>query len=169
MEIVKVYRERLPQVKLAGRRFTDRDRDGAGTFAVWWKRAFEEKWFEPLMKCKGVPGVGPDCLGAMRPKGRDGEFEYWIGMFLAPDAEVPDGFEAEEIAAGDLGVCWLRGDEKSGELVGVEASDAAMAAMTGQGWAFAPGGWFVERYNCPRYTQPDEKGHVILDICAYLV
>lgn len=28
---------------------------------------------------------------------------------------------------------------------------------------------FFERYNCPRFTEPDEKGDMILDICAYLV
>ena len=28
--------------------------------------------------------------------------------------------------------------------------------------------WFFERYGCPRFTTPDEKGNVILDICYYV-
>ena len=25
--------------------------------------------------------------------------------------------------------------------------------------------WFFERYVCPRFTEPDSQGNVILDIC----
>ena len=25
------------------------------------------------------------------------------------------------------------------------------------------GGWWLERYNCPRFTAPDEQGRVVLD------
>jgi hypothetical protein len=28
--------------------------------------------------------------------------------------------------------------------------------------------WFFERYGCPRFTTPDDKGNVILDICHYI-
>ncbi len=28
--------------------------------------------------------------------------------------------------------------------------------------------WFFERYGCPRFTAPDEKGNIILDICYFL-
>jgi hypothetical protein len=44
-----------------------------------------------------------------------------------------------------------------------------MAAFTEQGWNYSEKGWFFERYNSPRFTVPDEKGNVILDICAYLI
>ena len=30
------------------------------------------------------------------------------------------------------------------------------------------GEWCFERYCCPRFTTPDEKGNIILDICFYL-
>lgn len=29
-------------------------------------------------------------------------------------------------------------------------------------------GWFFERYQCPRFTQPDEKVDIILDIFHFL-
>ncbi len=28
--------------------------------------------------------------------------------------------------------------------------------------------WFFERYQCPRFTTPDEKGNVILDMCYFV-
>lgn len=168
MEIVKVYKESLPDVKLVGKRFTNKDRDESGTFSHYWQQCFHEGWPATLKQCESIPGVSDDLVGAMRMAGDDGGFEYWIGVFLAPGAQVPDGFEAVGIPAGEIGVCWLYGDEKNGELYGKEASDLTMGAMAEQGWKFADSGWFFERYNCPRFTQPDAKGNVILDICAYL-
>lgn len=166
MEIVKVYKESLPPVKLAGRRYTHRDRDENGAFASHWQQWFREGWFDTLQQGGAVPGVSGDYLGAMRG---DGEaFEYWIGVFLPPDAAVPDGFDAVAFPAGELGVCWLYGSGQSGELFGMEAYRLSTAAFAGQGWNLSPSGWFMERYNCPRFTKPDEKGNVILDLCACL-
>ncbi|MEA5002225.1 MAG: GyrI-like domain-containing protein [Christensenella sp.] len=169
MEIVKVYKESMPHVKLIGKRYTNEDRDETGTFAGYWQQWFAEGWFDILNQCKGISGVSEDFLGAMRMTGADGSFEYWIGAFLAPDADVPEGFDAVEISAGEIGVCWLYGNEKSGELFGMDASNMSMAAISAEGWKFSDDGWFMERYNSPRFTTPDEKGNVILDICAYLV
>lgn len=168
MEIVKVYKETLPCVRLAGKRYTNDDQDETGTFACYWQQCFEEGWFDILRQCESIPGVSDDYIGAMR-MADGGGFEYWIGAFLAPDAKVPDGFMSVEIPAGEIGVCWLYGNDKSGELYGAEASDLAMAALEGKGWRFSEKGWFFERYNRPRFTSPDEKGNVILDVCAYLV
>lgn len=169
MGIIKVYKEKMPCVKLIGKRYTNKDRDESGTFAGYWQQCFKEGWPEILRQCESLPGVSDDLVGAMRVVGGDGDFEYWIGALFAPAAETPDGFESAEIPAGDLGVCWLYGNDKSGELYGMEASNMSMGAFAEQGWTFSEQGWFFERYNCPRFTTPDEKGNVILDICAYLI
>ncbi len=169
MEIVKVYRESLPGVKLIGKRYTNADHDASGTFAGQWGQWFQSGWFDTLKKqCASIPNISDDYIGAIRMSADNG-FEYWIGILYAPGSEVPDGFESIEIAAGDIGVCWLYGNEKSGELYSMEASDMSMAALKKQGWNFSENGWFLERYNYPRFTDPDEKGNVILDICAYLM
>lgn len=170
MEIKRVYKESIPPVKLIGKRLTNNERDETGTFARYWQQSFQERWFDLLSQCKGLPGASDDYLGAMRMTGENGEdFEYWIGMFRAPDAVPPEGFESVDIPAGEVGVCWLHGSDKTGELYSMEASNLAMAALKEQGWNYAETGWFFERYNCPRFTVPDETGNVILDICAYLI
>lgn len=169
MKITKVYKESLPCIKLIGKRYTNKDRDESGTFARYWQQCFEENWPDILKQSKCIPQVSDDLVGAMRMTGDNNEFEYWIGAFLESDAAVPEGFESAQIPAGEVGICWLYGSDKNGELYSMEASDMAMAALAEEGWKFSEKGWFFERYNCPRFTEPDDKGNVILDIGAYLV
>ncbi|MGB4438884.1 MAG: hypothetical protein WBJ13_06595 [Sedimentibacter sp.] len=41
---------------------------------------------------------------------KDGEkFEYWIGMFMTEETEVPEGYEYVDFLTSNLGVCWLHG------------------------------------------------------------
>lgn len=169
MEIVKTYKESLPNVKLIGKRYTNKDRGENGTFACYWQQWVREGWFDTLKQCKPISELNDDCLGVMRMSGDNGEFEYWIGAFFAVDSKVPEGFDSVEITAGDIGVCWLYGNETNGEIYSPEASELSMAAMAENKWEFSEKGWFLERYNNPRFTEPDDKGNVILDICAYLV
>ncbi len=169
MEIKKVYKEQMPPLSLIGKRYTDADRDDTGTFARYWQQCFAENWPAALQACAPLQNAEQGLVGAMRMTGEAGGFEYWIGLFCAPEAEAPEGFERVTIPAGEVGVCWLYGSDKTGELYGPEASDLSMAALAENGWKFDENGWFFERYNCPRFTQPDAQGNVILDICTYLV
>ncbi len=168
MKVIKVYKEEYPALKLIGKRYTDQDRDPSGSFASYWELHFRENWNDVLTQIKHVDGISEDLVGAMRIN-ESGTFEYWIGALFAPDAQVPDIFQSAHIPAGPLGVCWLYGNDKNGELYSTEASDLAMSALKQQGWNFSDKGWFFERYNCPRFTTPDEEGNVILDVCAYLI
>jgi len=43
-----------------------------------------------------------------------------------------------------------------------------MSKIKEVGWKFAEDTRFIERYNCPRFTTPNESGKVILDYCVYL-
>lgn len=138
MEVKKVYREGLPNVKLIGKRYTNSDRDTSGTFAGQWQKWWQEGYFDTLKQCKRIDDVSGDCLGAMRMTGDgDDAFEYWIGMFFAADSPVPQGYDSVDIPAGDVGVCWLYGNEKSGELYSMEASDLSMKALAENGLSFS--------------------------------
>lgn len=160
--ILKTFLETYPHVKLVGKRYTDKDRDGNGSFGEKWGQWFQNDWFSPL---KGsFEGISNNYVGAMRCA--ETGFEYWIGILLAPDDPVPQGYEFVDIPAGTLAVCYLYGRDGSADLFGMEAHEACLSVWQERGWT--PNGWFLERYNCPRYTQPDEKGNVILDYCAYI-
>lgn len=164
MKILETRREHYPAVKLVGKRYTNADRDALGTFGAQWSQWFENDWFSCLSG-GGLPAVSDDFVGVMRQS--EAGFEYWIGMLKAPDDPVPRGFAAVEIPEGDLGVCLVYGREGP-DLFGMEACSACHQAWAERGWIPAPGAWYMERYNCPRYTTPDPAGNVILDTCVWL-
>lgn len=164
--ITKVLQREMPKVKFIGKRYGEKDRDPQKAFAPKWQEFFAAGHFEKIEKCKGIPGISEDYLGMMRFD-ENGDFEYWIGSMMAPDAEVPDEFDAMDLPAGKLGVCYLYGQDGP-DLFGLPAHEACMNAWAGQGWTVPAHTWFIEGYNCPRYTTPDEKGNVILDYSAYI-
>lgn len=165
VEIVKVYRESLPSLRLIGIRYTDKDRGADGSFSSKWGEWFEKGYFKPLEELGALPENGDAFLGCMRCKE---EFEYWIGMFFPEDTPVPDSYMYVDIPADDVGTCWLYGREDNGELYGEEPHNRCVSKIMEQGWQIAKEPWFFERYNCPRFTTPDEAGRVMLDYCIYL-
>ena len=165
-EIVKTYRQPVPALRFIGIRYGEADREN-GSFAAKWGEWFSRGTFAALEPIVGeIPGY-PDSdayVGLMRY--REGEpFEYWIGMYAAAGTPVPDGFACVDFSAGEMAVAWVYDSE--GEVYGRE--EDAMHALEEAGIPVArtPDGaiWCAERYVCPRFTTPDEKGCVILDLC----
>ena len=165
MKIMKVYREYIPGVRLIGKRYTDADRKDEGGYAHKWKEWFDQNTAKTFVEMESLPGYEDVMIGAMYCKE---EFEYWIGMFFPPETEVPEGFDYADLPKSDLGTCWLYGKESTGELYGPEPHHACMEALKKKGWDPKEEGWTFERYHCPRFTNEDGKGNVILDYCAHL-
>lgn len=167
-EIIKTYRESMPAARFVGLKYGDADRINGGFGFQWgeWfdkgrfvelERRVPENWFE---ECGAY-------IGLMRYK--EGEpFEYWIGMFLPADIDVPDGYASVDFPASDLGSAWLYGKDE--ELYGHEHDCAASCIK--KGYHIIPDDnnafWFFERYVKVRNSHPDEKGNVVLDICHYI-
>lgn len=165
-EIKRVYRQKMPAVKLVGKCYREEEKEN-GTFAGKWGEWFEKDWFSPL-KLEGGDEAFEDCdafIGLCRCK--EGEpFEYWIGVFLPPDAPVPEGYDSVALDAGDIGVAWVYGKEPDVyfccclERLGAEGMEWA-ADAEGVKYCF-------ERYVSPRFTSPDPQGNIILDMCFYV-
>ncbi|NLM39207.1 MAG: GyrI-like domain-containing protein [Firmicutes bacterium] len=164
-ELVRVYRESLPKIRLVGKRYTNQDRDQYGGFGHKWGEWFQNGYFIPLDQLTQLPDEMNGYIGCMR---MEPEFEYWIGVFTTDETQVPEGYDYVDIPAGDIAVCLLKGREDTGELYGMDVHTLCERAVEEQGWEIDYGGWFFERYNCPRFTDPDEEGRVILDYCFYL-
>lgn len=164
-EVIKVYRETLPALRLIGKRYTDEDRSPEGGFGGKWGEWFQKGYFDSLQNMKSLPEAEGAYLGFMRC---NGEFEYWIGMFFPEDTPVPEGYQYLDIPQGDVGTCWIHGYEDTGELYGQEAHNVCISKIEEKGWHVSENPWFLERYNCPRFTAPDEQGKVILDYCILL-
>ena len=169
-EITRVYKEHLPSLRFIGKRYTNADRIGG--FGHKWGEWFENGWFAKLEEIGELKDVENGYLGLMRCGGSDWEntFEYWIGMFFAENTAVPDGFSSIDLEEGDVAVCWIKGREDDG-LYGMHDACIAKFQENGMGNFKSDeknSAVFFERYNCPRFTAPDESGNVILDYGIYL-
>jgi len=163
-EIIKVYKQDVPALRFIGKKYGNNDRVD-GMFGKYWGDWHQNGWFNVIEKqtnnpLKSIYEDGDAYIGLMR--GKDGEFEYWIGILMPEGTPAPDGFQYLDFPKGSLGVCWLYGKED--EVYCQEEKCEKELEKAG----LSPADWCMERYCCPRFTTPDEKGNVILDICFYL-
>ena len=149
MKIVGLERESWPACMLIGKRGTD--------WGQWWAQG----WFAPLKKLTALPENGDAFIGAVRVA--DGGPERWIGMFFPEGTPVPEGYEAVHIPAKDYAVCYLQDQEGSAAFYTMETHQACLAELAARGFTRSEDDWCFERYNCPRFTTPDEAGRVVLD------
>ena len=152
VKILEMKRESCPAARFIGKRYVD----GSG-WGEWWANG----WFDIIESIPGLPVNDDGYIGAFRVV--DGAPEYWIGMFFPAGTEVPEGFEHADIEPLDYAVFYLFGSETSGELTCDETRSMCLADLTAHGFDHRPDDWCFERYNCPRFTTPDEDGNVILD------
>lgn len=165
-KIKKIYRQSMPAMKLVGKCYKEEDKEN-NTFICKWNEWFDNDWFSPLV----MPDTAEpfeDCdayIGLCRCK--EGEpYQYWIGVFLPIDFPVPEGYDSVVLEAGDIGVVWIYGKEP--DIYTCESLSHLQSE--GYEWKADKDGamWGFERYVCPRFTSPDEKGNVILDMCYYV-
>ncbi|MFC7679839.1 AraC family transcriptional regulator [Paenibacillus sp. GCM10028914] len=165
-EVIKVYREYLPKLRLIGKLYTDKDRNAVGSFADKWDEWIKNGWFEELVKLGALPESYGATYGMMRFN--EDTFEYWIGMLFPEQTEVPEGYSYADIEDGDVAVCWIYGRDDNGEIFGIEPHEMCMEKINQEGWQLQDKPWFFERYDNTRFTSPDEKGNVILDYGVYI-
>jgi predicted transcriptional regulator YdeE len=169
-EIIKTYKEHLTSLRFIGKRYTNADRIGG--FGHKWGEWFENGWFTILEQLGELKDIENGYLGFMRCNGNDAEntFEYWIGMFFPVNTTVPEGFAHIDLDESDVAICWIKGKEDDG-IYGMHDACIYKFQENGMGNFKSDDknrACFFERYNCPRFTQPDDKSNVILDYGIYL-
>lgn len=175
-EIIKVYKEHFPALRLIGKRYTDKDRGADNSFHDRWSEWDQNGWFAALEKAaKPSSRVEKGPLGLMTINSTDHtNFAYWIGILFPPGTPVPDGFTHLDLPENNVGMTWIYGSDKSGEIFGAEPHRAAYQKLCDNGWGNLnenAGGKntlvFFEKYS-RRMLTPDDKGNVILDYGFYL-
>lgn len=161
MEIIKVYKQKFPEMKLVGKKYGPKSNGYSSEWGQW----FQNNWFGPLESLVADLGMEDAFIGLIRCRP---EFEYWIGVFAKADAEVPEGYESVMLPEGEAAIAWIYGSDENGEIYGAEAHAACTQKFTEQGWQTGKANWFFERYVCPRFTNPDKLGNVILDHGVFL-
>jgi predicted transcriptional regulator YdeE len=170
-EITKSYIQKMPGVRFAGIRYGDEDRTNGG-FGLKWMEWFEQNRFDKLEKLltdkfRKEYQDADAYLGFMKYEENE-PFQYWIGIFLPENTQVPEEYEYFDIPDSTLGVCWIKGQEN--DIYCKE--DKCKERLVSEGYETIDDGngtWlFFECYGCSRFTQKDEEGKIILDICHYI-
>lgn len=152
IKILEVKQESCPVARFIGKKY-----EGAPNWGEWW----ENNWFATLENIPFLPINDDGYIGAVHVA--DGMPERWIGMFFPADTEVPEGFEYVDIESLDYAVFYLYDKENSGEFFTMETHNMCLEELKAYGFKRKEDDWCFERYNCPRFTTPDENGNVILD------
>jgi len=169
-KVVKAYRQSVPATRFIGIKYGDEDRVNGG-FGEQWGEWFKNERFKFLEEnCPKADFEDSEaCIGLMRWKGEKGEedyepFQYWVGMFFAEEAEVPEGYDYVDFPASDLGVGWLYG--KGSYIFAKEY--LAFSACEKQGIKSIPDAqdacWFFERNASDTPPRPKKKDKFVLDI-----
>ena len=163
-EIIRTYIQEVPALRFIGKKYGDNDRIN-GNYGKYWGDWHSNGWFDEIINHSGkdiktIYEDGDAYIGLMRHY--EGQFEYWIGIFMPERANVPTGFDYLDFSKATLGVCWLHGKENDVFFHEEECSKKLEQA------GHKLDDICLERYACPRFTTPDENGKVILDICFYL-
>ena len=151
-KIIEVKRESCPAARFIGKKY-----DNAPDWVEWW----ENDWFSVLEKNERLSINGDAYIGAVHIV--NGRPERWIGMFFPVETEVPTGFAFVDIEPMEYAVCYLYDDENSTDFYTIETHNMCLKELAALGLKRKEDDWCFERYNCPRFTSPDEKGKVILD------
>lgn len=152
IKLLEIKKESCPAARLIGKK-----QAGSPNWNEWW----ENNWFEKLEETPCLPFNGDAYIGAVHIV--DGMPERWIGMLFPAGTEVPEGFEAVDIEPLEYAVCYLYDKEGSSDFYTLQTHDMCLEEMKIQNLNRNEDNWCIERYNCPRFTTPDESGNVILD------
>lgn len=152
VKILEVKKESCPPARLIGKKY-----EGDVNWGEWW----EKNWFATLESMPYLSFNGDAYIGGVHIA--DGMPQRWIGMLFPISTEVPEGFESVDIEPLDYAVCYLYDKENSGEFFTMDTHNMCLEALAAHGFKRKEDDWCFERYNCPRFTTPDEDGNVILD------
>lgn len=163
-EMIKLDVKKLPPLKLVGKEIRynmESHMKGDNRMPAFWDRCFKEDIFSPLQA--QVDFVYDNAyVGVMIDwdKG-DGNFSYIVGMLMLEGVSIPDNYVHRDIEETDVAIGWIKG-ENTADVCSTAHSQTEQS-LKEKGYKCAQMKWCMELYNCPRFTVPDEKGHIILD------
>lgn len=163
-ELIKFNLKKLPSLKLVGKELRynmEAHMKGDNRIPTFWEKCFADGIFSLLEKQVDLV-YDNSYVGVMLDwdKG-DGDFSYIVGMLMKDDAFVPEGYVCRDIEETDVAIGWIKG--KNTADVCSAAHPLTEKAIKENGYKCDQMKWCMELYNCPRFSQPDENGDIILD------
>jgi len=161
VKVTGLYREHMPALRFIGKRYTSADLNADGLLMDKWNEWFQNGWFNLLSNLPGLPGYE----GVAHTGYHNGdEMAFWIGMMFPQNTPVPEGFDASDLPAGDMAVCWLRGYRETGELFRPDTRNFCLTRIREAGYTMKmdfdgkPCKWTFERYHPRRFFITDDEG-----------
>lgn len=131
-----------------------------------WDKMFKDGSFEFLKNLSDSEN-NQDLVGWMgdyNPATK--EFIYIAGVLAKPSTSVPEGYAYRDIPDCQMGIAWIQGEEKNGDIYN-NASELTAKAKNENGYEYdsSAGNFVMEYYSYERYGLPLKKGEneVILD------
>ena len=170
-KLLKTYKAELTDCRFIGRSYGEESKKN-DTFGWLWDEWFAADLFAPIEKAalRAVRNGGAmiedgDAYCGMFIIAADGTCQYWIGMIVPTETEIQEGYDSFSLSACDAVVNWVCGKEPD---VYFHSCIEKMEEY-GYYWDASPSGerLMTERYVCPRFTEPDENGNLILDLVYF--
>jgi predicted transcriptional regulator YdeE len=167
-EIIKIYKQSVPTMRF----ICKKDPYEGGGWGEWHGKG----WFGEIEKISGgEPTVhqlyedGDAYIGMLNLSKDFNTLGYYIGMFVPLNTSVPEGYISMDYPAQNFGVCWIQGKDMDDiqsqfRFLQEKINEAGMERIKEDDGSF----WQFERYGCPRYTNPDENGNIIVDYCCFV-
>jgi predicted transcriptional regulator YdeE len=163
-ELVYFEVKDFPAVKLIGKELRYSmaiHMQGENRIPAFWEQCFSDGTFTQL-EAQRDQMLDDSAVGVMLDwdKG-DGEFSYICGILMKAGAIVPDGYIFRDLPASKVAVAWVKGKD----TMDVASSAHVMTEqkLKEKGYTNDRMSWSMELYNCPRFTNPDENGKIVLD------
>lgn len=156
-DLVKIDFTEMPKVLVVGKTImVDWTRiHDENPIPAFWDSCFREGLFKKLESLEEHI-YNPAYVGYMTTE------SYTVGMLMKLGCPEPDeGFTVNEILPTKVAIGWIKGHEND---ICMNAHKVTEKALEDWGYMYNPGcKWAMELYNCPRFTEKDKDGKVILD------
>lgn len=161
VKLVNLQINELPEIRIIGKVVYPNMNMSENPIPAFWCKCFEDGTFTKLEELEEYH-IDSSYVGWMGDWDIDsGKFTYICGILMKSGTPVPEGFVYKDIPANTVAIGWIQGLEKDVYSV---AHELTQKAMEEQGYKLdKSASWFMELYNCPRFTTPMENGEIILD------
>ncbi|MCL2135928.1 MAG: hypothetical protein FWH40_00140 [Coriobacteriia bacterium] len=163
-EIIKCELVSHPPVRFIGRRFDSYPN---------WSLAWEGNWFEQIEQAGDAARINDESYCVLHGF-KSLQHVYYLGEFFTEGTPAPDGFDYVDLPRLSAGLVYIKGRiDEVYALTAPSQREAISKALQDSGIYVpketASHGWIsFERDNCPRFTDADDEGNVILDFALYL-
>ncbi|MCL2151056.1 MAG: hypothetical protein FWH50_02395 [Coriobacteriia bacterium] len=162
-----------PPLRFVGKRFD--------TYPDW-SQAWVNGWFDIIEQTSEIAFINDDSYCVLRGNA-NGSDVYYLGEFCVEGSKVPAGLDYADLSASSAAIAYIKGKiEEVYALTADNNKPTLLAAFADSGIEFPadaisaastttdpePRWLSFERDNCPRFTDPDAQGNVILDFAVYL-